>query len=125
MAVGWASAGTSTGLTLTNSYQDVQESAADLEITLDPNQFVELQIEVNFQASPTDDGEWQILSSPDGGTTYDTDPIDSGQIDNGTDPARQTTRIFGVHTIKIQGRQTGATDTTNSMTVRYRVATMS
>lgn len=123
MTVGRGTATNSDALTLTSSYQTIQASSADLEISLAANQFVELQIEVDFQTSPTDDGQWKVQSSPNATNWHD----EAGpfRIDNGTDPAYDGVIVYGPSEVRIQANQSGSTDTTNSATVTYRVATMS
>lgn len=114
----WGSVTTSTALTLTSSFQTVQVSAADMETALTgPYEVALFQIECDFQASPTDDCEWQILGSLDG-STYDTEPVVSGKLVNTTDPARVSVPVAGYDSLIVQARQDGATDTTNAVTVR-------
>lgn len=122
----WGSVTTSDALTLSGSYQDVQESAADMEISLNPGETAHIQFEFNPQGSPTEWCEWTILTSPDGGTTYDTIPFDAGVIDDDTDPNIQTALIRDVHTFKIQAKlidtdgTAGGDDTSSTLTVRVR-----
>lgn len=110
----WAAVATSLQLTLTSSWQTIQATGpVDMVTTLNPRELAQVMIEADFQATPTDDAEFQILSSPDGGTTWDTSPIIPGSISNGTDPARVTVMIVGLERFKVQMKQTGSTDTIN------------
>ena len=122
----WATLTTSDALTLSSSYQTVQESAADMEVSLNPGETAHLQLKFDPQATPTEWCEWAILASADGGTTYDTIPFDAGVIDDDTDPNIVTTLLRDVHTFKIQAKlidtdgTAGGDDTASTLTVLVR-----
>lgn len=96
---------------------DVPSDGATVPVSLNPGETANLQVEADFPATPTDDLSWQILASPDGGTTYDVQPIAAGLLSNGSDPNRVTVQLFGYRTLKVQAARTGSTDTV-SVTVR-------
>lgn len=115
----WVALSTSSALTLTSAWQTIQQSSADMVVGLNPRELAQVMVEVVFQSSPTDDAEYQVLSSPDDGTTWDTMPILAGAISNpGT--VRVTFELLGVESFKVQMKQTGATDTTNAGKVYVR-----
>ena len=61
----WRAQINSTQLALTGSFQTVQESAADMELELDPFEEAHIQLEFNPQASPTELCEVIILTAPE------------------------------------------------------------
>ncbi len=114
----WGTSETSTALTLTSSWQTVQRSAADWEITLNPKETANVLLTYNPQASPTDTLEVAITKSPDQGTEWESDeyafPISMG---NTPDPGKIQIEVTGCRTFRIRARLTGATDTTSTLTV--------
>lgn len=130
MAVGVGAEQSSAALTLSNSWQTFQASGGgDLEITLDANQMLELEVETDFQATPTDDAEWRAVATSFSSTAGLKTKVISGPYSqsNVDDPNSSpgAVNIFGKHLVKIQARQTGTTDTSNSSTARYKIHTMS
>lgn len=59
----WQAVQTATQLALTGTLQTVQESAADIEIPLNPYEVVHVQINYTAEASPTEDCLVNILAS--------------------------------------------------------------
>lgn len=98
----WGSVTTSDELTLSGTFADVQKDAADMVISLNPGESAHVQIEFDPEATPTEFLEWHILSSPDGGTTWDTAPYDAGTLGYSVDPARISTVVRDIHTFKIE-----------------------
>ena len=110
--------GTATNVTAT-TMADIPSDGATVAVALNPGETVNVQIEADFPTTPTDDLQWQILASPDGGTTWDVLPVASGLLENTSDPNRVTVQVFGFRTIKVQAARVGSTDT---IAVTVRVA---
>ena len=66
-------------------------------------------VEVNFDATPTDNVQVNVYGSLDG-TNFDDVPLSSVIIDNGTDPSQITLVIEGLVHARIGCVQTGSTD---------------
>ena len=121
----WAAVQTSTALVLTGTFQTIQQSAADMVTQLNPGEEAVVQLDFNPEASPTDDCEFRVLTSPDDGTTWDTVAYIGGSISYTTDPNIATFVVRGVERFKVQARviaPTGAAsaDTTSEVTARIR-----
>ena len=127
----WGTKGTSTALTLTGTYQTVQESAADLEITLNPGEGCSVIFDVDFETTPTEDCDVIIVKSPDG-TEYESDGEAERHIievanRESDDPAERHVWITDCHTFKIDARvrdtddTAGGDDTASTLTVHYRL----
>lgn len=126
----WGTKGTSTALTLGAAYATVQESAADLEISLNPGEGCLVILDVDFQTTPTEDGDILIQRSVDG-TEFESDGeaerhIISVANRETDDPAERSIWVDSCHTFRIRGRvrdtddSAGGTDTTSTLTVHYR-----
>lgn len=100
------------------TWRTIQQGAADAIITLEPRELVVIQEVWDFSA--TDDGEFQVLASADGGTTWDTLPILAHTIDRTVDLSNLSFVISGYERIKLQARMSGTTDTTATLTVNWR-----
>lgn len=127
----WGTKGASTELTLTGSYQTVQESAVDLEISLNPGELVQLMFDFDPQATPTENCDILVVKSVDG-TTWESDGEADRYIIECTnresdDPAILSREYAGVHTLRVRARvrdtddTAGGTDTTSSLQVHYRL----
>jgi hypothetical protein len=116
----WGSTVTSDTLTLTTSLASIQASASEMVVNLSPRELCQVQLEVDSNGT-TDDVDWEIQSSPDDGTTWDSLPILSGRIDVTSSTVNQvlTVLISGVEQFRVQGKKTGSTDTI-TLKVRYR-----
>lgn len=118
----WATVSTSDALTLSTSYADVQQSAATMVVGLNPREIAQVQLDVDSNGT-TDDVDWAIVSSPDDGTTYDSDetPLLSGRIEVTSSSVDQklTVQVMGVEQFKIRAKKTGSTDTI-TLTARVR-----
>ena len=126
----WGTAESSTQLTLTGSYQTVQRSAADWEITLNPGELAQVLFEFNPQASATENCDIVIQRTFDG-TTYETDGeglryvIEHANRES-EDPARRAIEIVGVYGFQVRARvrdtddTAGGTDTTSTLDVDIR-----
>lgn len=116
----WASTVTSDTLTLTTSLASIQASASEMVVNLSPRELCQVQLEVDSNGT-TDDVDWEIQSSPDDGTTWDSLPILSGRIDVTSSSVNQTMTVLvsGVEQFRVQGKKTGSTDTI-TLKVRYR-----
>ena len=126
----WGTKGTSTALTLGSSYSTVQESAADLEISLNPGEGCLIVLDADFQATPTEDADVLIVKSVDG-TEYESDGeaerhIISVANRETDDPAERAIWVSDCHTFKIRGRvrdtddTVGGDDSGTTLTVHYR-----
>ena len=126
----WGTKGTSTALTLGASYSIVQESAADLEISLNPGEICQIILDVDFQTSPTENADIIISRSVDG-TEFESNGEAQREIILSTnrevdDPAERSLIISGCHTFRVAGRvrntddTAGGTDTGTTLTVHYR-----
>ena len=98
----------------------MQVSSTDIALALEPRELVHCQVIFDFPGTPTDDGEFQVLASPDDGTTWDTIPIMAFTADNGTDPNTVSFVISGYRYLRFQARLSGTTDTTTTCRLRYR-----
>lgn len=127
----WGTKGTSTALTLTGSYQTVQESAVDMELSLNPGEGAIVIFDADFQTTPTEDADILIVKSVDG-TEYETDGEAQRSIievanRESDDPAERAVWVTDCHTFKIRARvrdtddTAGGGDTTSTLTVHYRL----
>lgn len=98
----------------------MEQSSTDITVDLDPRETVHVQVKFDFPGSPTDNGEFQVMASPDGGTTWDTVPIMALYFDNGTDPNTASFLISGYNALQYQARLDGTTDTTTTCVVKWR-----
>lgn len=98
----WGAVAESDSLALSGSYQDVQDSAADMIVQLNPGEIAHVQFEYTpDQTSPTEHCEVHILSSPDG-SNYDSVPYDSLTLSFTPDPNLGSTVVRGVRQFKIE-----------------------
>ena len=117
----WSASTTSDSLTLTSSWQTVQASSADLEITLNPKETALIDLEYNPQASPTDTLEVVFPKSVDDGTAWESDEYAQGTVMGNTpDPGKKTIEISGCERFRIRAKLTGSTDTTSTLVVEYQ-----
>ena len=117
----WSASTTSDSLTLTSSWQTVQESSADMEITLNSRETAVVMLKYDPQASPTDTLEVAFPVSVDDGTEWESDAHAlQVEMDNGTDPGSKKVEISGCETFRIRARLTGSTDTTSTLVVKYQ-----
>lgn len=98
----------------------MEVGTADIAVDLEPRELIHVQVIFDFPGSPNDDGEFQVLASPDDGTTWDTIPILAFTADQGTDPNTVSFVISGYRYLQFQARLSGTTDTTTTCVVRYR-----
>lgn len=73
---------------------------------------VMIDVEVDFDATPTDDVEVNIYGSLDG-VTYDNVPLYSFIVSKDLDPSILSFRIDYIPNLKVGIKQTGATDSHN------------
>lgn len=133
MAIGWETVSVSTALTLTGSYQNIQQSASDMVLQLAANQQAMVTFDFDPQGSPTEFCRAVVLASPDDGTHYDTpdSPYASIALTHNDDPSIGTVIIAGVEQFKMAGAlfdtdgTAGGTDTTSTLTAHVRIATLS
>lgn len=126
----WGSLESSTQLTLTGSYQTVQRSAADWEVTLNPGELAQIMVDFNPQGSATEDCDLIIQRTPDG-TIYESDGealryIISHDNNESDDPAKRSIEITGVYGFQIRARvrdpddTAGGDDTTSTVDIDIR-----
>lgn len=127
----WGSKAATTPLTLTASYQTVQESAADKAWTLNPGELATLILDVDFETTPEEDADIIIVRSVDG-TEYETDGeaerlIMSVSNREGDDPSGRHHVVAGCYGFKIRARTRdtddtpGGDDVATTLTVHYRL----
>ena len=97
----WGAVVESDSLSLTGSYQDVQDSAADMIVQLNPGEIAHVQFEYNPGAGPTEHCEVHVLSSPDG-TNYDSVPYDAFTLSFTPDPNLASLTVRGIRQFKIE-----------------------
>lgn len=126
----WAALESATQLTLTGSYQTIQRSAADWEVTLDPGEIAQLMFDFNPQASATENCDIIIQLTPDG-TIYESDGEAQRYIieynnSESDDPAKRSVTIAGVYGFQIRARvrdtddTAGGDDTSSTLDVDIR-----
>ena len=80
---------------------------------------VHCYVQADFPPGPTDDLVIEVLSSNDGGTTYDSIPIFSFTVDNSNGNDNVSFIVTSVYSFKVLFKSSGATDTINVL-FRYR-----
>ena len=119
----WGSVSTSGALDLSGTMQDFDLG----NITLNPGETAHVQISYNPQGTPTEFLEWQLLASPDDGTTYDVTVYDGGTLNNDVDPRQVSVLVSGIRSFKVQARlidtdgTDGGDDTDAEATLRVRL----
>lgn len=113
----WSNTTGTTESITSSTMSDVPTNATTAPVSLNPGETADVQVEATFPATPTDNLNWQILSSADGGITWDVQPIAAGMLLNSASPNRITVSVCGYREIKVQAARTGTTDTI-SVTVR-------
>lgn len=98
----WGSVASSDSLTLTGSLVTVKKDSSDWSVSLNPRELAHIQCQFNPQTTPTEDCKVVVQTSPDGGTTWDTEPFFELVIDNGTDPNNVSFTLLGVKTFRFQ-----------------------
>lgn len=127
----WAAKGTSTALTLTGTYQIIQESAVDKEWTLNPGELAQLIFDVDFQTTPTENVDIIVETTVDG-TEYESQGEANRYIIEAAnretdDPAERSISVAGVYGFRVSARvrdtddSAGGDDTTTTLTVHYRL----
>lgn len=119
----WGSVTTSDTLALTGSYQDVQESAADMVVQLNPGEVAHVQLHYDPEATPSENCEVHVLTSPDG-TNYDTSAYDAISLGFSPDPTIATLVVRNVRQFKLEAAlvdtdgTAGGDDTGSTLVVR-------
>ena len=111
----WGTLESSTQLSLTGTYQTVQKSAADWEVTLNPGEVAQVVLDYNPEATPTENCDVIIQLTADG-TTYESDGearryIISFSNRESDDPAIRSVSITGVYGFQIRARLRDTDDT--------------
>ena len=104
----WGTIESSTQLSLTGSYQTLQRSAADWEITLNPGEIAQVMLDYNPEATPSENCDIIIQKTADG-TLYESDGEAERHIieysnSEGDDPAVRSVTIAGVYGFRIRAR---------------------
>lgn len=124
----WGTLLSSTQLSLSGSWQTVQRSAADWEITLNPGELAQVVLDYNPQATPTEYCHVLISRTADG-TVYETDNVGHMLyvIQNDDDPGILSIEVTGVYGFKIRAAlfdtdgTVGGDDTGSTLDVDVRV----
>lgn len=111
----WGTLLSSTQLSLTGSYQTVQRSAADWELTLNPGELAQVVLDYNPEATPTENCDIIISRTADG-TVYESDGealryIMSYSNAESDDPAIRSIELVGVYGFKVRARLRDTDDT--------------
>lgn len=111
----WGTLLSSTQLALTGSYQTVQRSAADWELTLNPVELAQVVLDYNPEATPTENCDIIISRTADG-TVYESDGealryIMSYSNAESDDPAIRSIELVGVYGFKVRARLRDTDDT--------------
>lgn len=99
----WGSLESSSQLSLSGSWQTVQRSAADWEVTLNPGELAVVTLEYNPQATPTEYLH-VIISRTADGTLYESDNVAPIRyvIQNDDDPGVLEVEVAGCYGFKIR-----------------------
>lgn len=111
----WGSLESSTQLSLTGSYQTVQRSAADWEVTLNPGELAQVILDYNPEATPSENCDVIISRSADG-TVWESDGEALREIiqysnAEGDDPAIRSIEIAGCYAFRVRARLRDTDDT--------------
>jgi len=98
-----------TDSTYTTLSGTTEEYSSDVDLETDGYEGAVVTAEVDFDATPTDDVIVSVYASLDG-SNYDTEPLFSFTIDNGTDPAQVSFVVTDVPHFRLGIKQTGSTD---------------
>jgi hypothetical protein len=89
-----------------------EEYTSTVDLATNGYDLVTFWCDLNFDATPTDDMDVKVYSSPDGGTDWDDIPIYTIRVDSATDPAQFAITIQNPPpTLRLGFVQTGSTDT--------------
>lgn len=102
----WIEGGAASWTTLSGTTEEFS-GAVDLE-TLG-YEGAHVMVEVDFDASPTDDVDVRVYGSLDG-TNWDDTPMLTFRIDKGTDPNQVSFIVRDLAQFRISFKQTGSTD---------------
>jgi hypothetical protein len=85
--------------------------AASQYISLNPGEWADLEVAVDFPASPVDHAIVAIYQSLDGGATYSNTPVNEYTVDNSLDPNRFPIVVANIPGFRVGIRRSGATNT--------------
>lgn len=88
-------------------------------LSLNPGESMQVEVNVNFPASPTDLAILALYPSIDGGATYANTPAEEYTIDKALDPNRYPLIIAGYKNFRLGIRRSGTTDTITSADLKY------
>ena len=120
-AVGWSALDAATQLTsiTTQQFFDDQPQA-------DPNEIVDIEIDIDFPVTPTDDGIVAVFGTLDGGTDFDDTARMEFVIDSAVaDPNQAGFQTFGIYQFRVGVRRSGTTDTLTNANMNHRQGSMS
>lgn len=95
------------GATITGTSWDTDESSA---VSLNPGELCEVYV-YSDTGGTTDDLIIGVFPSPDGGTTYPTQPVQQFTVPYVDDPDSKMFIISGWSSFKLKAKGSGATDT--------------
>lgn len=99
----WGSLESSTQLSLSGSWQTVQRSAADWEVTLNPGEMAQVVLDYNPQTTPTEYCH-VIISRTADGTLYESDDVAPMHyvITNDDDPGVRSISVAGCYGFQVR-----------------------
>jgi len=86
--------------------------SSDVDLETDGHEGAHLTIEIDYDASPTDEVKVKLYGSLDG-SNYDDTPVWEMQGDNSTDPQQMSFIVKDLAHFRIGVQQTGSTDSHN------------
>ena len=86
-----------------------EEYSSDVDLETGGYEGAHIVVEVDFDASPTDDVIVNVYGSLDG-SNYDKVPVSSFRLDKGTDPTQVSFLVTGLAHFRLGFKQTGATN---------------
>lgn len=102
----WIEGGAASWTTLSGTTETYSD---DVDLETNGYEGAHVIVEVNFDASPTDDVKVKVYGSLDG-SDYDDIPIFEFTIDNGTDPCQISFVVCDLAHFRLGFQQTGSTN---------------
>jgi len=124
----WGSLGSSDSLTLSGSWQTVQQSSSDWEITLNPGEMAQVVLDYNPQSTPTEYCHVIIARTADG-TLYESEDVAPMEyvIANDDDPGVLSVEVAGCYGFIVRAAlfdtdgTAGGSDTGSTLNVDVRL----
>ena len=102
----WIEGGAAAWTTLSGT---TEEFSSDVDLVTSGYEGANVMVEVNFDATPTDDVNVRFYGSQDG-TNYDDVPLYQVRVENGTDPSQLSFVVYGLAHFRVSFQQTGSTN---------------